>query len=443
MLQLYKLFYGGVMIMKLDEKTRKSYVSYMIDGITHIVKKFDKRPPGSEGEKQAQEYMAEELKSSMDTVKIEEFKLHPGSFFGWIYITLTLLLMAFASFWFNRLLCIIIIILALIPMFTQLVLYREVFDFLYRKKTSRNVIAVKKPKGEVKRRIIMGGHADAVWEWTLHYRLGFNIFRVIMITSVVGAIYFFLLSLITIIAEKSLKFATIRPVWIMVLAIIGIIFVPFWISLIWFSDEKQIVDGANDNLTGCYIPMAVAKYFKDNKIELENTEFIVMNSGSEEAGLRGAKRYAKRHKEELKDVETIAIPFETVREKDFISVFESDLNMTVKSDRQVLALVKNAGRSTGHDIKIGKVELGATDAAAYQQAGIKSACFAGMDHNLKDYYHTRRDTADNLDGEALGIAFDCALEIILEYDKNGLPCALPKNRQKFKKIREVFINKLK
>ena len=37
------------------------YAQYMIDEITHIIKTFGKRDPGSEGERKSCEYMAEVL----------------------------------------------------------------------------------------------------------------------------------------------------------------------------------------------------------------------------------------------------------------------------------------------------------------------------------------------------------------------------------------------
>lgn len=42
--------------------------------------------------------------------------------------------------------------------------------------------------------------------------------------------------------------------------------------------------GANDNLTGCFISMAVVKYMQHHDIRFENTEVWVVLTGSEEAG---------------------------------------------------------------------------------------------------------------------------------------------------------------
>lgn len=410
--------------MKVDNKKREKSVNYIVNGITHIIKTFDKRPPGSKGERDAQNYMASELEGYMDKVWTEDFDLHPGAFMGWIYITVACLLLAFASFWWNRMLAIVFIVLAIIPMITQLILYKEAYDPLFKKETSVNVVSVKKPKGDVKRRIILNGHADATWEWTYLYKFGFGAFKGIFIGSIVGVLYFLVISIVGLISQ-GIGFEIPSGV-VQILGFIGIAFLPFWIGLFWFSDEKTIVDGANDNLTGCYVPIAVAKFLKEEGIELENTELVVMLSGSEEAGLRGAKRFAAAHIDEYSDVETIIIPFETLREKDQLGIFERDLNMTVATDRQLLGLIKKAGKNVGIDMKVGMVELGSTDAAAFTQAGFKSVCVAAMDHNLKPYYHTRLDTYDNLCTETLGLSFDVALETVLLYDKEGLTEPLPK-----------------
>ena len=75
---------------------KKEYAQYMVDEITHICKDMPKRDPGSEGEKIACEYMADVLKKDCgcDEAKVESFKENPGSFFGWIYFTITFVLAA-------------------------------------------------------------------------------------------------------------------------------------------------------------------------------------------------------------------------------------------------------------------------------------------------------------------------------------------------------------
>ena len=72
----------------------------MVDEITHICRDFEKREPGSKGEQQACEYMAQVLKKDCGRQRadVESFKENPGSFFGWIYFTITFVLAAIVCF---------------------------------------------------------------------------------------------------------------------------------------------------------------------------------------------------------------------------------------------------------------------------------------------------------------------------------------------------------
>ena len=84
---------------------KDSAAQYMVDEITYICKNLDKRSPGSEGEKQACEYMAKVLREDCgcDRVQVEAFKENPGSFFGWIYFTITAALWRLPATSFSRL----------------------------------------------------------------------------------------------------------------------------------------------------------------------------------------------------------------------------------------------------------------------------------------------------------------------------------------------------
>ena len=86
----------------IDQKDH--YADYMVDEITHICRDFEKREPGSKGEQQACEYMAQVLKKDCGCQRadVESFKENPGSFFGWIYFTITFVLAAIVCFFFCR-----------------------------------------------------------------------------------------------------------------------------------------------------------------------------------------------------------------------------------------------------------------------------------------------------------------------------------------------------
>ncbi len=175
--------------MNFSKEARKNSVKYMMNGIKYVCQTFGGRNPGSEGEHKAQEYMASELAKYSDEVKIEDFKLHPDSFFGWIPIMVTLSLIGLVTYFFMPLVSAVMIVLAFIPMLLQFVFYTKAFDPLFKEETSCNVTAIKKPKGEVKRRIVFNGHADAVHEWRLNYNFGGKVYIATFVLCMIGIVY--------------------------------------------------------------------------------------------------------------------------------------------------------------------------------------------------------------------------------------------------------------
>ena len=153
---------------------KKAAADYMLKEITHICKNLPKRDPGSEGEKQACEYMAKVLKEDCgcERADVESFKENPGSFYGWIYITVTCMLISVVTFFFVPWVSIILIVLGLALAVLQFGMYKKVVDWMFPEKTGHNVTAIKKCAGEPKRRIFFNGHPDAAWEWPVNYLLG-------------------------------------------------------------------------------------------------------------------------------------------------------------------------------------------------------------------------------------------------------------------------------
>lgn len=403
----------------IDKKA--TYAKYMLKEITHIIKAFEKRAPGTKGEEQACKYMAAVLKQDCgcDTAEVESFEEHPGSFFGWIYITISCVLLAIILFFVGAPICsAILIVFGLFVALMQFGLYKKFVDFLFPKKTGHNVTAFKKPTGEVKRRIIFNGHPDAAWEWPVNYALGGVGFESHAIICAVGAVAFLTISIISMVQGGGL-FArpegTLKTVGLWFL-----IFVPFLIGLYFMWNERHIVDGANDNLSGCYMGIAVLKALKDAGIELENTELGVVLTGSEEAGLRGSKAWCEAHKGEFDDVPTFIISYDTIHDPKQLMVNYRDLNGTVKADKDVSDLFLEAANEIGIFCKTGMVPPlgGATDSAAFAQAGFRATGITGLNHKLEDYYHTRRDTYDNMDLVGLADCFAVSVKALENFD-NG------------------------
>lgn len=404
----------------ISEKDKAA--KYMIDEITHIIKTCGKRDPGSEGEKKSCEYMAEVLKKDCgcEDVKIESYQVAPKAFYGWIYFTITFVLISVAAFFFVPVVGIPLIIAGFAIVLIQFGVYKRLLDPLFKKKTSHNVTAIKKCTGEVKRRIIFNGHPDATWEWPVNYALGGVGFEGHAIIVVLGALYYLVLSIMYV-AKNGVTIGmpdTSDP--LIKAGLWGLLFVPFMIGLYFMENYHLVVDGANDNLTGCYMGIAVLKALKDEGIELENTEVGVILTGSEEIGLRGSKAWVEAHKDDFKDVPTFFYAFDTINEPKYLMANYRDLNGTVKSDAEVADLFYEAAQAVGVPCKKGWIPPlgGAVDAAAFTQGGFRAAGITGLNHKLERYYHTRLDTYTNMNEQGIANCFAATVKTLEMFD-NG------------------------
>lgn len=404
----------------INQKSKAA--DYIIREITHVIKSCGKRDPGSEGEKKSCEYMAEvlEKKCGCEDVKVESYTVAPRAFYGWIYFTITFVLLAIAAYFFIPVVSIPLILAGFAIVLIQFGVYKKLLDPLFKKKTSHNVTAIKKCKGEVKRRIIFNGHPDATWEWPVNYALGGVGFEGHAIIVVVGALFYLGLAIAKVVMG-SYGFA--MPAMDDILTKIGLwglIFVPFAIGLYFMVNYRRVVDGANDNLTGCYMGIAVLKYLHDEGIELENTEVGVVLTGSEEIGLRGSKAWVEAHKDEFKDVPTFFYAFDTINEPKYLMANYRDLNGTVKSDAEVADLFYEAAQAVGVPCKKGWIPPlgGAVDAAAFTQGGFRAAGVTGLNHKLERYYHTRLDSYDNMNKDGIANCFAATVKTLEMFD-NG------------------------
>lgn len=396
------------------------YADFAVQGITHICNEIGPRECGSENEKKAQEYMGEVLKNYADTVTRETFSVHPRAFMSFVPLAGASLISAtcanIAGAFVNKKFSaysVPLIGATLASVVGEFGLYKKPLDPLFPKKESGNIVAVRKASGETKRRIIISGHTDSAPEWTYTYKLGSKGVVLVAGYAVAGLLYGIASTAVSLTSKNAkLKKA---------LSLGQLAFAPGFAALYKFTDPTRHVDGASDDLSGCYIANSVMKYLADNDVRFENTEVVALLAGGEECGLRGSEAFFKAHPEMLNDgVETVFAGFDTIRDEEYMMIYTKDLNGLVKNDIGACTLVKNAAAKCGKDVPFGAIPLGSTDAAAASRAGIKAASFVAMDPAPARYYHTRLDTADNLCPETIEKTIEIALQAVFDFDENGL-----------------------
>ncbi|MDO4381334.1 MAG: M20/M25/M40 family metallo-hydrolase [Clostridia bacterium] len=399
--------------------TLRMYANYTTREIKKVCKEVGPRASGSENERKAQEHFKEEMKTCSDDVQLEEFQISKYAFMGWVVIDgISMLLALLFSFLKMPVVSLVLAVIALVCLFSEFLMYWEFLDPLFPKATSTNVIGRRKPTGEVKRRIIFSGHVDSSYEWTYTHLGGKNLLFTVGIYGVVGMIFVFVVSLISVIKGGPVN-AELEG-FVKVLQYIQLAFIPGFIAVIFFTNFKLPVEGANDNLTGSVTAIAVLKYLEDNNIRFENTEVVALTTGSEEAGLRGARAFSKKHMQELKEVETVYFGMDTLRDFEDMAIYSRDMTGTVKTDPRVCALMKKGAEMAGLDLKYASVYLGASDAAAVTKLGVPAATLAAMNPGPPKYYHTREDTADNLIPKTIEKGLDICLQSLFLFDEEGL-----------------------
>lgn len=399
-------------------------VEYAVKGITKVCRRIGPRKPGSPEEYRAQQWFQKDMKNYCEETRIEEFTLHRQGFMGFIPFTVACGIASVFVNWFaSPIAALILCICAFVPLVFEFLMYKEFDDFLFPKQTSHNMIAVRTPKGEVKQRIVMVGHSDSQFEWTLNYLIGgLQAKLFVEIPAVVGLIVQTVFALVCLIAGKGGAAVNIQSArWFFILFfVISCVFIPFEFAFLFFQSWTKSVPGASDNLSGCYVGMAVVKALDEAKVRFENTEVVVICSGSEEAGLRGSKAYAKAHEKELKEIPTCVVALDTFRDLETMAVYHRDLSGTLQHHDGTKVLVHDACANCGFDVKYESIYIGGSDAASFTQRGIPATGFAAMDPAPPRYYHTRLDTPENLRPEAIKAGIEIMIEACCMFDKDGI-----------------------
>ncbi|HAQ64055.1 MAG TPA: hypothetical protein DCR23_06295 [Ruminococcaceae bacterium] len=400
----------------------REMTNYTVREVKRVCKDIGPRESGEESERKAQAYVAESMKSVCDSVEVEEFDVHPKAFMSWVVIDVVLMLLSIICLLLKQfsvaeglntvfnIAAVALTALAVLVLTAEFLLYKQFVDPLLPKRKTCNVVCTRNAASETKRRIIFSGHIDSSYEWRFTHLGGAKLLKTMIVLGI-GSI------VLNLILDIAAFFNMPEVVNIIIIALACITVIPVFMCA-FFINWKLVVPGANDNLTGVFASMAVIRYMQANDIRFENTEVVALSTACEESGLRGAKAFAKKHADDK--IPTVFIAVDTLRDYDYMSIYNKDMSGTVKLDSQAAAMLKKASENAGLNLDYAKVFFGASDAAAAQQGGIKAAALCAMDPAPAKYYHTREDTPDNLDLKTVEAGLNVLLETAFLYDEQGL-----------------------
>ena len=420
-------------IKSFPKQVIRENVDYTVKEITNVIKKYGPRESGSENCYAAQKHMKKELDTFCDETHFEEYKMAPKAFLMFTKWVSALVIVAvvvgailtftsvFQGFFYAQIIVAVCAAVALFVTVMEFLLYKQFCDVFHKKFTGRNLVATRKPTGEVKRRIVISGHCDAAYEWRhIYYTKGTGM-TILMAGSIVTGIASFVIAIVSILLQATHVQGAFADFMINYSYYFHFFTLLNMITLFLFVDFKTISPGANDNLTGTYAAVCALRMLEEAGVNFEHTEVCAMITDGEEAGLRGAKAFAKAHHDEYTgDVETAVLCVDTLTDLEYLNVYNRDLSSTVKNDPEFSELVMESAKEAGHnDLKMASVFFGASDAAAMTQGGITATCLAAMDPTPADYYHNRRDSFDRLNPKAIEIGYEIVLSTIFNFDKYG------------------------
>jgi hypothetical protein len=416
----------------------KNINQYMHDFIKEICEDIGPRESGTDAETLAGDRIEKELKKFCDKTHQEEYKASPTAFLGGIRYGAFLVLLSIIFYWlsllidleilgltdiYSKIFLIISVVLISITIsyfILEVMRYHEAFDFLFPTKKSKNVVGIIEPEKEMKNSIIFSAHHDSAYEFNLFYYLK-RFGQITIFIGYLGVVILFFAEILKLILNLFSIFA------ITLFFIFGIIFIgliPIVIAYMFFHSYNSVL-GAFDNLSGVSIVLGIGRILSENKKEgkfiPEHTKVTLISFAGEEAGLRGAKRYIKKHHDELKEENTKIVNIDGISEPDNIAFLKSEPLIGAKHSEEIYEQLYSITQKLHIESTITVLPFGATDGAAFSKKNFSASSICGLKliDELVNYYHTRYDTPEVVNPKALGLVAQICIEYLKSIDSQN------------------------
>ncbi len=378
-----------------------------------VVENYPDRLAGTEACRQAADRIKQEFTKYCDrsSVQIEDFEVHPRSFLKYIPALVVMYFIGAVLLYFGKPLPAFVILgLAIFMFYAQFARYWEIIDPYFPKATGYNIIGSIEPEGEVKQQIVVSGHHDAAYVFQLltyipkYYAMLINAGILVLIIAFLVSLAALVLALVHV----------IFPTWIaIVLMALGI----FQIPLAFFT-TREVSPAAGDNMVAVAVAAETAGIFRKSKKPLRHTRLIFASFDAEEAGLRGARDYCRKHGRELLDTKTYVFNIDTLYKLEDLHFLTRDLNGSVKLSLPMAQDCVDIAAGLGY--KAGTAVMpfgaGATDAAEFGKLGVEATNMAGISFDIKKFnadmvYHTPDDFSAYIEPALV----EASLKIITSY----------------------------
>ena len=389
-------------LMKLDE----AYRNYMTDFIKRICAEIGPRLGTTEGEKRAGLETKREFGKFCDETFSEEFECRPRAFLDFIWVSTILFIASTALYLFYPAVTVILAMLTLLVFLFEQMFLKEAVDFLFPRGKSANIFGKIKPTGETKHLVLIGSHHDSAYEFPLFNKLGRNIIKFTYLTVGIGILTVLLATMKTVNQLLDLGLQQVLDL-LFVVPLVGSVFIIYFALNLRSS---RLILGANDNLSGVAVTLAIAKYLR--KERPKNTEVWVISFGCEEC-MRGSKRFVSNHAPELG--EAYLVNFDSVGVGK-ITIVNREKMFTATHSEELCKMLQESARKAGFTVDVKAMDFGGTDAANFSKAGLRATTLIGLDEDFWRFWHSLEDTPDVIETDSLLICAEIAVQFIEDLD---------------------------
>ena len=170
--------------------------------------------------------------------------------------------------------------------------------------------------------------------------------------------------------------------------------------------RHPVVPGANDNLSGVAVLVALAEALRERP--LEGLRVVLASCGAEEVLQGGIYGFARRHLTGYDRERTWLLNFDTVGSPE-LAMLEGEGCFVMEDyfDRGLRDLCAEVARSEGIRMRRGMRSTSSTDAVIPSRMGIPTVCFTSLNrHKALSNYHSMSDVPENVSYATVAAAAD-------------------------------------
>jgi aminopeptidase YwaD len=417
----------------MDNKTESINVSALaaacLRETDRLVEQHGPRLAGTRSCTDAAEDIARQVRMFADSVRVEPFRIHPGSFYAYSkilpisYVAGLAALFAVGGLGPTTIAGIGALALAglaagIALMVCQFGFYWHVGDALFPRRTGTNVEAVIEPVGKPEREIILSGHHDSAPV----ARIFSGPFSRLYVVAILAPYLFFVVEIVLLLVRQFGHPAVSPRGWELPFLLAGLPFVAGYFMLVALRRGSP---GAGDNLIASLMVVGLGREIAARREALlRSTRIRIVSFDAEEAGLRGASAYFRAHAAELRRLPCAHLNFDSLYRLRDLQVLTTDINGSVRLSRSLVDRLIACAKECGLAIRTFGMIFGAggTDAAESARAGIPSTSIVALPTELVRsglVYHTPRDTVEHIEPAAVEACMRIALRFLEHMERGG------------------------